>query len=238
LPLPSASGLPVIDACAGDLSALAGPAADSELEVLAGAVEAAGLEAALVILPADYPGPVPGRLRRLAVFDARDPGPALAALQRACERDGSLVGVAAAFGAAGRDPRLRDFAPLYGYCSAARLPLVVQAPDGRHLVALGVLARAYPALRVLCRMEAACPPLLADLLARFSNLGAILRVPPSALPAGGRRQLLFGSQGRPDYAAAVPALSALPRRYRTAVAADNARRLFGARLAGHAPDVR
>ncbi|MFB3817414.1 MAG: hypothetical protein ACE147_07110, partial [Candidatus Methylomirabilales bacterium] len=154
------AGIPaVIDACAGDLS-LAGPAAaEAGLKVLADQVEGAGLEAGFVIPPAGYRGPIPGRLRSLAFFDARDPAPALAAVQRACERDAPpAIGVAAAFARAGRDPRLLSFRPLYAYCAEARLPLVVEAPDERQLVALGVLARACPALSLLCRVEADSPP--------------------------------------------------------------------------------
>jgi hypothetical protein len=235
MPLIRAATLPVIDVCVRDLSSLGAGTAEAELEALGRLAEAAGLEAGLVILDADRVGPLPGRLRGLAFFDARDPGPALAAVQRACaENAGSAIGVAAAFARQARDPRLLAFAPLYDYCTGTRLPLVVEAPaDERQLLALGVLARAYPALTLLCRVEADCPPLLVDLLSRFPNLAVTLPLPPPA-PLGrrGSRQVLFGSQGRPEYAAAMAALCALPRRHRAAVAADNARRLFGPRLAG------
>lgn len=237
--LPQPTAAPVIDACARDLSSLGDPAAaQAELEIAAGQVETAGLEAGLVILPAGHAGSLPGRLQGLAFFDARDPGAGLLAVQRACERDADrAIGVAAAFARAGQDPRLVAFAPLYAYCAGARLPLVVEMPaEERRLLALGVLARAYPALTLLCRVEGDCAPLLGDLLPRFPNLGAIARLPlPALLARRAGRQVLFGSQGRPDYAAAIAALRAVPRRHRAAVAAESARQLFGPRLAGRLP---
>ncbi len=141
----------------------------------------------------------------------------------------------------GQDPRLREFVPLYEFCGERGLPLQFWTgndPTGQTAggpMALAVLARSYPRLKLVCQYDRHwCPEALA-LLKRFENLslqvdGLSLQTLLCMIQS---RRLLFGGDWRSredGYFERVEAVRRLPWWQRHNVGWRTAVRVYGARI--------
>ena len=183
-----------------------------------------------------------GRLFGLAYFESHTPREGLERVQRLFDDHPDLMlGVTTAMPHFGQDPRLRDFVPLYEFCVERRLP--VQFYAGRDSIedetclpmAIAVLARSYPRMKVVCQYRRSWPREALALLNRFANVflqvdGASFH---SLFRGTGSRKLLFGShrQGRdPGYFERIEAVRRLPWWQRRNVSWRTAVRVYGPRI--------
>ena len=256
---------PIVDACLyeaslwRDLAREGDPdrPADDAASILA-AMDRTGVSVGLVVLDRELErivasaGRQPGRLFGLVYYDALDPERSFERVRTCCEEHGDMIlGVATAFPCAGRDPRLRVYAPLYEYCVRKALPLQCRLggcpPRGEasRPLAVGVLAGVYPGLTLVCLHDGGdLPHEMPDLLGRFSNLYLATNDWRSAEPRRrsgvgsllaqvGSGRLLFASGGTPATVAdplARGAVERVPRRHRENVRWRTAARVFGPRL--------
>ncbi|MBI4736403.1 MAG: amidohydrolase family protein [candidate division NC10 bacterium] len=192
----------------------------------------------------------PGRLYGLAYYDSLSPRRGLEQVRSLREDHPHLIlGVATAFPCFDQDPRMNDFAPLYEYCLQRDLPVQFH-PGGdpgpgeaRGPMAIGVLARTYPRLKLVClhageRWQGETP----GWLRAFPNLFLEVegdgepRVLRALLRAFGSRNLMFGSgwRGRTEnYVHRVEVVRRLPWWQRRNVAWRTAVRVYGPRILGN-----
>ena len=184
----------------------------------------------------------PGRLYGLAYYDSLSPCRGLEQVQRLWNRSPELVlGVATAMARFGQDPRLREFVPLYEFCAEKGLPVQFWTgndPTGQlaaRPMALAVLARSYPRLKLVCQYGRNWHPEALALLKRFENLS--LQVDGLSLQAMLRmiqsRRLLFGGDWRSrqdGYLERVGAVRRLPWWQRRNVGWRTAVRVYGSRI--------
>jgi predicted TIM-barrel fold metal-dependent hydrolase len=184
----------------------------------------------------------PGRFFGLAYYDSLSPRRGLERIQGLCNECPDLVlGVTTAMSRFGQDPRLEDFVPLYEFCAEQGLPVQFCArsdqtqEEADRPMALAVLARRYPGLKVICQYNRSRPEEVLALLHRFPNL--FLQVDEFPLQtlhcAADSRKLLFGSgwRGRePGYFERVEAVRRLPWWQRHNVSWHTAVRVYGYRI--------
>ena len=185
----------------------------------------------------------PGRLFGLAGYDSLSPRPGLERVQALWkDHPGLILGVTTALAGSGQDPRLKAFVPLYEFCAESGLPIQFHGESDAdeaapRPMALAVLARSYPGLKIIGRFHRDWHAEALALLNRFPNLflqvdGLTLpRLPPTA----DNRKLLFGSgwRGREaGYFEGVEALRRLPWRPRRNVGWRTAVRVYGSRILG------
>ncbi len=182
-----------------------------------------------------------GRLFGLAHYDSLSPPRGLEWVQALCNDHPALIlGVTTAMPWLGQDPRLRDFAPLYEFCAERGLPVQFHAGNDAaegapRLMALAVLARSYPRLKLVCRYHEGWRGEAVVVLNRLPNLflqvdGLSLHTP---LRATGSRKLLFGSDWRgreASYFERVEGVRRLPWWQRRNVAWRTAVRVYGPRI--------
>lgn len=232
------------------------PAADRRAEGMEGAklsdliedMEQARVAASLVVLHKEtdeffrLASKYPGRLFGLAYYDSLSPRRALEGIQGLCNNHPDLIlGVTTAMLRFGEDPRLRDFVPLYEFCAGRGLPVqfyaggdATEEESGRPM-ALAVLAKSYPRLKVVGQYHGSWRGEAFALLNRFGNLflqvdGLSLSAP---LRAADSRKLLFGSDRRgrePGYFERVEAVRRLPWWRRRNVGWRTAVRLYGSQI--------
>ena len=198
----------------------------------------------------------PGRLFGLAYFDSLDPGAGLQRVRALCDGSPALVvGVTTAYSHFRQDPRLKEFAPLYEYCIQRGLPVQVHlgtdpaSEDGLRPTAMGVLARTYPGLRIVCRFLGQGPYQMPEILRPISNLFFQVDGLGGAEPNGnqavgdlrslvrtvGSHRLMFGSGWRgmePDYPRRLETIRQLPWWQRRNVCWRTAARVYGPRIVG------
>jgi predicted TIM-barrel fold metal-dependent hydrolase len=184
----------------------------------------------------------PGRLFGLAYYDSLSPRQGLERVRGLCsDHPGLILGVTTAMARFGQDPRLREFVPLYEFCIERNLPVQFDRAEGTaseraaQPVAFGVLAKACPRLKVVCRHGESWHGEALALLRRFPSL--FLQVDGLSLhpllAAAGSRKLLFGSDWRgreARYFERVEAVRRLPGRHRRNVGWRTAVRVYGPRL--------
>lgn len=200
----------------------------------------------------------PGRLYGLAYYDSLSPRQGLEQVRSLCEDHPDLIlGVTTAFPYFDQDPRLRDFAPLYEYCLQRDLPVQFHpggdpgAGEARGPMAIGVLARTYPRLKLVClhagaRWQGEMPGWLRGFPNLFLQVEALHdseaegdgepRSLRALLRAFGSRRLMFGSDwwGRTEhYFHRVEAARRLPWWQRQDVAWRTAVRVYGPRILGN-----
>jgi predicted TIM-barrel fold metal-dependent hydrolase len=225
-------------------------------------MDRAGVTASLVVLYEEtdeffrLASEHPGRLFGLAYYDSLDPGAGLERVRALCDGSPALaVGVSTAYGHFRQDPRLKEFTPLYEYCIRRGLPVQVHlgtdpaSEDGLRPTAVGVLARTYPGLRLVCRFLGQGIYELPEILWAFSNLffqvDGLGRTGPkgdqavgdlrSLVRTVGSHRLMFGSgwQGTdPDYPRRLEMIRQLPWWRRRDVCWRTAARVYGPRLLG------
>ncbi|HSB72986.1 MAG TPA: amidohydrolase family protein [Candidatus Methylomirabilis sp.] len=196
----------------------------------------------------------PGRLFGLAYFDSLAPREGLERVSALCHEHPDLIlGVSTAMSIFGQDPRLRDFIPLYELCLERDLPVQFQVGGdpgeaGSRPMALGVLAAAYPRLRIVCAHPAgAWHEELPRVLRQSPNLflaldgregrdrradGAPLTIRELVRRAGSRK-LMFGSRrmGREaTFFDAAEGVRSLPWWQRRNVCWRTAARVYGTRI--------
>jgi predicted TIM-barrel fold metal-dependent hydrolase len=196
----------------------------------------------------------PGRLFGLAYYDSRFPGQGLEQVRTLCDgHPGLIVGVTTAFPFFHQDPRLNDFVPLYEYCLQRDLAVQFHLGDdptggsAGHPMALAVLAKTYPRLKVVCLHAGGRHGDLPGLLARLPNLflqaealqdaeaegDGEPRILRTVVRAAGGRKLMFGSnwRGRDErYLQRVETVRRLPWWQRKNVGWRTAARVYGPRL--------
>ncbi len=200
----------------------------------------------------------PGRLYGLAYYDSLSPRQGLEQVRSLREDHPDLIlGVATAFPCFDQDPRMNDFSALYEYCRQRDLPVQLHpggepgAGEARGLMAIGVLARTYPRLKLVClhaggRWHAEKPGLLRGFPNLFLEVEALQqpelegdrepRALRALLRAAGSRNLMFGSgwRGRTEhYFRRVEAVRRLPWWQRQNVAWRTAVRVYGPRILGN-----
>lgn len=232
------------------------PAADQRAEGMEGAklsdliedMEQAWVTASLVVLNAEtdeffrLAAQHPGRLFGLAYYDSLSPSRGLERVEAFWNDHPDLIlGVTTAMPRFGQDPRLRDFVPLYEFCAERGLPVQFYAGSDRTEeeaclpMALAVLARSYPRLKVVCQYHGSWHGETLALLSRFPNQflqvdGLSISSPPRVTAS---RKLLFGSdrEGRdPKYFERVEAVRRLPWWQRHNVGWRTAVRVYGSRI--------
>lgn len=192
----------------------------------------------------------PGRLYGLAYYDSLSPVRGLEQVRSLREDHPDLIlGVTTAFPCFDQDPRMNEFAPLYEYCLQRDLPVQFHpggdpgAGEARGPMAIGVLARTYPHLKLVClhageRWQGETP----GWLRAFPNLFLEVegdgepRVLRALLRAFGSRNLMFGSgwRGRTEnYVHRVEVVRRLPWWQRRNVAWRTAVRVYGPRILGN-----
>ncbi len=183
-----------------------------------------------------------GRLFGLAYFESRAPRQGLERVQGLFNEHADLVlGVTTAMPCFGQDPRLKDFVPLYEFCVEQHVPIQFYvgrdstAAEACLPMAIAVLARSYPRMKVVCQYRRSWPQEALALLNRFANVflqvdGASLHI---LLRGTDSRKLLFGSewQGRdPGYFERIEAVRRLPWWQRRNVSWRTAVRVYGPRI--------
>ena len=200
----------------------------------------------------------PGRLYGLASYDSLSPRQGLERVRSLCEDHPDLIlGVTTAFPCFDLDPRMNDFAPLYEYCLQRDLPVQFHpggepgAGEARGPMAIGVLARTYPRLKMVClhaggRWHAEMPGLLRRFPNLFLQVEALQhaelegdgepRALRALLRAAGSGRVMYGSdwRGRTDhYFQRVEVMRRLPWWQRQDVAWRTAVRVYGPRILGN-----
>jgi predicted TIM-barrel fold metal-dependent hydrolase len=186
-----------------------------------------------------------GRLFGSAYFESRSPREGLERVQGLFNEHPELIlGITTAMPRFGQDPRLRDFVPLYEFCVERLLPVQFYAgsdsteENASLPMALAVLARSYPRLKVVCQYQRSWPREALALFNRFANVflqvdGVSLH---TLLCATDSRKLLFGSDWRgrePGYFERIEAVRRLPWRQRRNVSWRTAIRVYGPRMFCH-----
>ena len=196
----------------------------------------------------------PGRLYGLAYYDSRSPEQGLAQVRTLCDGHPELIlGVATVFSGLQQDPRLADFAPLYEYCLRRDLPIQFHTRDEAAgmepggAMALAVLARSYPRLKIVGIHAGGWNDRLPGLLDRCPNLFLQADALQEAEAAGhgaprclrtllrtaGSRRLMFGSHwhGREErYLERVEAVQRLTWWQRANLGWRTAIRVYGPRI--------
>lgn len=196
----------------------------------------------------------PGRLFGLASYDSHSPRQGLEQVRTLCDSHaGLIVGVTSAFPCFHQDPRLNDFVPLYEYCMQRDLAVQFHLGDdptggaAGHPMALAVLAKTYPRLKVVCLHARGRHGDLLGLLGRLPNLFLQVealqdaeaegdgepRILRTVLRAAGGRKVMFGSnwRGRDErYLQRVETVRRLPRWQRKNVGWCTAARVYGPQL--------
>ena len=200
----------------------------------------------------------PGRLYGLAYYDSLSPRQGLERVRSLCEDHPDLIlGVTTAFPCFDLDPRMNDFAPLYEYCLQRDLPVQFHpggepgAGEARGPMAIGVLARTYPRLKMVClhaggRWHGEMPGLLRRFPNLFLEVEALQhaelegdgepRALRALLRAAGSGRLMFGGdwRGRMEhYFQRVEVVRRLPWWQRQNVAWRTAVRVYGPRILGN-----
>ncbi len=199
----------------------------------------------------------PGRLYGLAYYDSLSSPRGLEQVQTLCDGHPALIlGVTTAFHCFHQDPRLKDFVPLYEYCVQRSLPVQfhmgsdLAREEGGRPMALAVLAKTYPRLKMVCRYTGAWHGEMPGLLHRFPNLylqvealeeaeaerGGEPRTLRTLLRAAGSRKVMFGSgwRGREtSYFQRVEAVRRLPWWQRRNVGWRTAAQVYGPRILGN-----
>jgi predicted TIM-barrel fold metal-dependent hydrolase len=196
----------------------------------------------------------PGRIFGLAYYDSLSPHLGLEQVRDLCgSHPGLILGVTTMFPFR-QDPRLTDFIPLYEYCAQRGLPLQFHMggdPTGEEAgrpMALAVLARTYPRLRIV-RLQAGADSdgEMSGLLHRVPNLFLQVEALQDAEAEGDgeartlqrllcttdSRKLLFGSHWRgreAKYLQRVEAVRRLPWWQRRNVGWRTAVRVYGPRI--------
>jgi predicted TIM-barrel fold metal-dependent hydrolase len=200
----------------------------------------------------------PGRLYGLAYYDSLSPRQGLERVRSLREDHPDLIlGVTTAFPCFDQDPRMSDFAPLYEYCLQRDLPVQFHPGDGPDMeeagrpMAIAVLARAYPRLRLVClHAGGRWHEEMSGWLRRFPNLFVQVealqhaelegngepRALRALLRAAGSGRVMFGSdwRGRTEhYFQRVEVVRHLPWWQRQNVAWRTAVRVYGPRILGN-----
>ena len=200
----------------------------------------------------------PGRLYGLAYYDSLSPRQGLERVRSLCEDHPDLIlGVTTAFPCFDLDPRMNDFAPLYEYCLQRDLPVQFHpggepgAGEARGPMAIGVLARTYPRLKMVClhaggRWHGEMPGWLRRFPNLFLQVEALQhaelegdgepRALRALLRAAGSGRVMYGSdwRGRTDhYFQRVEVMRRLPWWQRQDVAWRTAVRVYGPRILGN-----
>ncbi len=200
----------------------------------------------------------PGRLYGLAYYDSLSPRQGLEQVRSLCEDHPDLIlGVTTAFPCFDLDPRMNDFAPLYEYCLQRDLPVQFHpggepgAGEARGPMAIGVLARTYPRLKMVClhaggRWHGEMPGWLRRFPNLFLQVEALQhaelegdgepRALRALLRAAGSGRVMYGSdwRGRMEhYFQRVEVMRRLPWWQRQDVAWRTAVRVYGPRILGN-----